>query len=386
MVNWGPVTYTVGPGTQTPDSRSATIWDTGQFPVGSILRFSGTSTTTFAGGRSDAVYENHWTAFAANGDVIEDLILVQSRLTTSEVSWNRNVPSGATRVLIVFYGSLYQGQTMTGTSSGTYDAGTFCQFGTHAKTGAANTIVLTTDNIAELLAARGLGWLAIAFQVLAGYVLDVTGLCGLGPPQVPAINTSLLQASFDEVLTVFKRAAWDQFCECVPGTPTPIQYPPYNPTQPTSWPTAPTFPCDPADLCSSISQMRADLNALVGTAAAVKTLVELLQRYELPFAYIRGATHSGLTGTNEFAVSRLVGVDVDVTARPTDGLVLEGNPPYVWNLGWLAIVDDSGMLEEKRLTRDSMLWLPRLMPTALRFNYALNPGVTIRVTELEAEP
>jgi hypothetical protein len=203
---------------------------------------------------------------------------------------------------------------------------------------------------------------------------------------VPALNTSLLEASTDELLQVFKRVAWDQFCECVPGAPTPTPYPPYEPTQPTSWPTAPTFPCDPADLCASISQIRAQLNALVGTVASMKTVVELTQRYGLPFAYIHGAAHSGLTGQGSFAVSRLVGLDIDITAMPPDTLRLRGNPEYLFDMGWLSISDANGMLEEKRLTREALLWLPRLMPTALTFAWDLFVGVQMRVTELQAEP
>lgn len=386
MPNWGPVTASVGPGTVTPDTEKSLLQRFGPFLPGDITRVSGSVNTTFSGGRSDAFWFIEWVAYAANGDVIEDLDIVAFRLTTSAASFNRNVPLGATRVDVLFKGALYAGQTMSTTGSGTYDAGTFCQFGTRARTGVQSTLVLTTDNIAELLVARGLGWLGIAFQVLAGVTLDVTGLCGVGPPQVPTINTSLLEASVDELLAVFRRVAWDNFCECVPGAPSPTPYPPFEPAQPTSWPSAPTFPCDPANLCASISSIRADLNALVGSVAATKTLVELLQRYELPFAYIRGAAHSGISGTGQFAISRLVGVDVDITAKPADTRVIRGNPEYLIDMGWLSIEDDSGMLEEKRLTRDSMLWLPRLMPTALRFNYDLFGGVTIRVTELAAEP
>lgn len=386
MPSWGPVTVSNGPGSATPDSRSVLVQHFGPFLPGDINRISGTEHVTFTGGRSDATYAIVWIAYAGNGDIIESTEVVSLRLTTADSSWNRNVPLSATAVDIRFLSSLYAGQTQTAVVSGTYDAGTFCAFGTRAKTAAATTMVLTTDNIAEILASRGYAWLGIAFQTLVGLVVDVSGMCGVGPPQVPELNVGLLSASNDEKLTILKRILWDEFCECVPGAPTPDPYPVYTPTEPTSWPAAPTFACDPADLCAAIMAMRADLNALMGTAAATKTLVEILQRYELPFAYVRGAQHSGLTGQGSFQVSRLVGLDLDISARPTTGLVLRGNPPYYWDLGWVSISDSAGMIEEKRVTRDSMLWFPRLMPTALTFSWDLFDGVVLNATELQAEP
>ncbi len=221
---------------------------------------------------------------------------------------------------------------------------------------------------------------------MVGFAIDVTGLCNNPPGQLPAINTTLLEASPDELLEVLRVIAWFNLCQCVPGSPDPSPYPQPPLQVPTSWPTAPTFPCDPADLCASISDIRLQVHNLQASLAAALQLVTLQQRYRLPFAYISGATHSHLTGAGGFAVSRLLGVRVAVTAKPAGGLVLEGNPPYVWNLGWLSVVDVNGMWQEQRLTRDLQLWFPDGMPAATRFQWDLFPNVEISVTELEAEP
>lgn len=126
--------------------------------------------------------------------------------------------------------------------------------------------------------------------------------------------------------------------------------------------------------------------ALAATVAADYQIDTLSQRYSTPFAYIKGAVHSGLTLEGGFAVSRLLGVQVEVTSRPADRPTLRGNPPYVVDLGWLTIVGPDGIFEERRLSRDQFLWLPRDMPQALRFQWSLFADVAIRVTELEAEP
>jgi hypothetical protein len=125
MPAWGPVTVNVGPGSHLNDGQVRTLFDTGQVPVGSLHRVGGTSHVTFVGGHNDAAYDIHATAFASNGDQIEQVQLVAQRLVSPDSNWNYNVPLGATRVLVEWLMVLYQGQTATNTSSGTFDQAGF---------------------------------------------------------------------------------------------------------------------------------------------------------------------------------------------------------------------------------------------------------------------
>jgi hypothetical protein len=251
---------------------------------------------------------------------------------------------------------------------------------------AAAAVTLTESILSAFLLNAGAPWLLPALTPLIGTTIDALALCGSGPPQLPALTADIFTWSPQQLLTVFEALCWSQFCVCIPGTPTPTPYPPVTPVQPPNFPSAPTFPCDPADLCSSISQIRATLNSMQGTIANVFSLVTLLQRYELPFAYIPGAAHSGLILKGSFAVSRLLGLKVEIVQKPPGSLQLRGNPPYQFDMGWLAVVDANGFLEEKRLTRDTQLWFPRDMQTAIGFQWDLFDQVVVRVTELEAEP
>jgi hypothetical protein len=124
----------------------------------------------------------------------------------------------------------------------------------------------------------------------------------------------------------------------------------------------------------------------VGLLSSIYQLLTTVQRYKAPFAYIRGATHSGVSGTGATAISRLIGYQLVVTARPGAHRVSGGNPSYIYDLGWVSVSDADGMIEEKRLTRDSMLWFPQLGQLATSFNYFLQSGVTISWTELQPEP
>jgi hypothetical protein len=163
-------------------------------------------------------------------------------------------------------------------------------------------------------------------------------------------------------------------------TTSPTSSPPNasSPTQPTTIIIAPTLSCGTtADLCTAVRQLDQRLTQIY-------SLVTVIQRHAVPFAYVPGAVHSGITGVGSFPISQLMGLRIQLSATAA-GPVLPGNPPYLWNQGWLSINDSQGMLEEKRLTRTGFEWLPTSCRMATSFNYDLADGVVMVVTELEAE-
>jgi len=126
---------------------------------------------------------------------------------------------------------------------------------------------------------------------------------------------------------------------------------------------------------------------LLATLTELRNLVQLVQRYAVPFATIAGAAHSGQLGTGSFSIDRLIGMRVDITSHlPGTVPDLEGNPPYVWDQGWMSITDGGGMLQEKRISQTHFDWLPPHMGMATSFGFALRPGTIATFTELEAEP
>lgn len=101
-----------------------------------------------------------------------------------------------------------------------------------------------------------------------------------------------------------------------------------------------------------------------------------------PPGYQRGPIRGPFSGSGAIAISDLVGVQLGVSQRPEGGLELEGQPPYLWNMGWASILNDDGMLDEKRVTREGQVWLPPNMPLATSVNWTLRPGVELYITEL----
>jgi hypothetical protein len=260
-----------------------------------------------------------------------------------------------------------------------------CQYGSQLKSGQPFNTYVTLELLTSVLTAVAAPEFIPLFVPLIGFNLVVGDLCNRQPPPMPLLHADPLANSLADLQQGLGAVSWPFFCECVPGTPAPIPYPPPSLVAPPGIPTFPIFPCDPADLCSSVSAIRQAVFALASGLAETKELVTLLQRYSLPFAYAPGAVHIGLTGEGEFAVSRLLGFQVQVDQRPDDGLVLPGKPPYFWDMGWMAVSDSSGMLEEKRITRQQQTWLPTACQDALTFSYSLNPGVTVSVRELAPE-
>lgn len=261
-----------------------------------------------------------------------------------------------------------------------------CAYGTKRRSSANAVLILTPELILTWLTSLGMSWLGVGLAFLYYSTLDVDELCRAGPPPLPEIDESTLAASAATWTQILRAIAWANLCECVPGTPAPIPYPPPAETRPPQWPDSPVFECSEVDLCSAIVAIRQQLAALSSRMATVVDLATAMQRWNVPFAYIRGARHQGLVGTGAFAVPRCVGFLIEVTSWP-DGLqTFSGVPAYISDLGWVSTLSDDGYVEQIRLTRQAYAWLPTQPQLARSLGYALRDGVTADVTELYAEP
>jgi hypothetical protein len=259
-----------------------------------------------------------------------------------------------------------------------------CQYGTRPIAGQALVQILTPELIQAVLAARGWGWMALLFVPLQFVSFAVDQLCASPPLLLDPIDTDMIGRDLGVTLNAFKSVAWPYFCECVPGTPAPVPYPPPDPVQPPNWPTAPIFVCSDADICSTLEAIQRQVASLQQTVASQLALTTLIQRYDTPFAYQRGAVHVGLVGEGSFPIPRSVGAQIEVTSGAPP-LVLPGNPDYWWNIGWMSILGPDGLLEERRIARQSTTWMPAQMQQATSFAWSLRPGVVINMRELYAE-
>lgn len=262
----------------------------------------------------------------------------------------------------------------------------YCQYGTELTAGASFVYYLTPGLIDTWLATIGEPWLAPLFTALWFTSFNAQELCGTGPPPLPTVDLSTLDASLATITQLLKCIAWPNVCRCKAGTPAPTPFPPPSIVEPPGWPTFPTFPCDPAMLCDAIQRIGTQLQGLQSSVGQLLELETIVQRYGLPFAYIRGRRFAGLSGAGTQGLSRCVGLLVEVLESPPNNRVKLGVPEYVYDLGWVSVLSADGLVDEMRLTRSATTWFSKVIPTAVTVGWALRDDVVIDISELLAEP
>lgn len=101
-------------------------------------------------------------------------------------------------------------------------------------------------------------------------------------------------------------------------------------------------------------------------------------------SYTVGVTHLARTGDGSFSVpTGLRGFKIDIVPPFPPSRVSPGTPEYLWDVGWISLLDGNGMLAEIRPNRDTRVWLPDGAELATVFTHNLNPGWTIDVSELD---
>ena len=120
---------------------------------------------------------------------------------------------------------------------------TFCSGGSAVqRPGVADTVVLTSGVIQQILNATDLAWLTPWIGYITGVItLDVPTYCSLDPPVDPGLTgTDLLglitlgpgpltQGAVDKLVQLIERVAWPTFCKCSVGS-TPTVTPPSQPS------------------------------------------------------------------------------------------------------------------------------------------------------------
>jgi hypothetical protein len=119
--------------------------------------------------------------------------------------------------------------------------------------------------------------------------------------------------------------------------------------------------------------------------ASILDIVKSMQRFYHPFAVNQGLTFSARQGTGTIACQRIVGVLVFID-QPHGGQTSPGNPPYLYDNGWLSIHAQGALLQERRFSQQQFWWYPEKAPLADEVAYQLNPGVIATISLLQAEP
>jgi hypothetical protein len=125
--------------------------------------------------------------------------------------------------------------------------------------------------------------------------------------------------------------------------------------------------------------------ATIALLSQIMQQVNLIQRQNVPFAYVPGTVHAGLTGTGQITVQGLIGTLVEVTAGTNFGTA-SGTPDQIFEAGWITWGNADGFTQREFLANETLVSLPAAAGQYTRIGYTLGQGVTVTITELEREP
>lgn len=115
-------------------------------------------------------------------------------------------------------------------------------------------------------------------------------------------------------------------------------------------------------------------------------MVTLIQRQNVPFAYVPGALHTALSGDGSISISGLIGAKITVTNGGYEMGSDAGDPDAIFNVGWVNWGNADGYSERQWIGTTDFLTLPSAAGQYTRLNYSLKPGVVCNVLELVREP
>ncbi len=115
-------------------------------------------------------------------------------------------------------------------------------------------------------------------------------------------------------------------------------------------------------------------------------MVTLIQRQAVPFGYVPGTVHAGLSGAGNLSISGLIGAKVDATTIPGHFGREGTSPTEHFDLGFITFGTPDGWPSSYRLEHSPELLLPARCGAYTDLRYDLSPGVVATITELNREP
>jgi len=280
-----------------------------------------------------------------------------------------------------------------------FDDLTYCGYGSKPKSGFPAFLTLAASDILAVLNFVKGNWAVAIVSFMVGQNLDIAGLCAYPRPSEvkftlqdiknldPLFNNGSLEDAFKKVRLWFAYLSWPYFCECVGGSPPPIDHPNPPPPKPPQVDHGPleAYTCDQQDICSQLKNLTFSIAGLLARINLIESTTSLMQRQGVPFGYIPGTTHGPLTGEGVITVSDTLGLSVFLSSVPPGGGVGIATPMNYYDLGELSLgTDTDGYLTRLRITHNPMLVMP-VSAAVTRVGYTLTDGSVAYITELKME-
>lgn len=186
-----------------------------------------------------------------------------------------------------------------------------------------------------------------------------------GPSNFATATPETFDVGIDPVICVGSPAAYSP-----PEPPLPV----------TSLPDVPTSSCTTvADLCVLI-------NPMINQITLLKDRLDLLQRRLVPFAWIAGTPHPGLTGNGTITVQDALGCIINVTTIPgTWGFTYERPKRYIPQLASIKGSTSAGVDDSRQIHYPDQLVLFD-DPWATGIHYDVAGGIVLTITPIFPEP
>jgi len=335
-----------------------------------------------AGTDAEDLGETHYTADGSGGTF--------TRTLTADAAWV---------VWTSFTSGFCSSGHLTTVSVSPGTLGTYCNYGTET-IGAGTFLQYLTPGLIDLALARiGRPDLAPWFTAFWFSVVNVQLLCGTGQPEWPSDIGLADILTWDatppwtkpgpKIQQALDSLLWGYFCQCKAGpigAPPPLVYgDPVPPAIDTHTPPVLSFDCDNTDLCTLLNQLTMAVSAIGRRMDLLSVTVDLIQRQKVPFSYISGALHSGLTGAGTFDVAAILGLSVNASAIPSTLSASMAPVNSYFRLGELSLGTDDGWERRIVVTHDPHLVL-EIGGHITKVAYLFEAGVTADVLELVREP
>jgi hypothetical protein len=164
-------------------------------------------------------------------------------------------------------------------------------------------------------------------------------------------------------------------------TSSPVTYAPTPPVVPTT-----SIPDFPTAACTTIGDLCAIFQPTIADISVLGWQLNLLQKRLLPFGWITGTPHTGLTGTGSISVLDILGVIVSFTTVPPGwGGTAETPSRKIPALGSIQADDGTVYTDNFQLHYASqIIMIDASWATAVRYN--LRPGTVATITPILPEP
>jgi len=180
--------------------------------------------------------------------------------------------------------------------------------------------------------------------------------------------------------STYKHLIEPQICSVAGGCASSPTEPANPPVPDTDIPIQPVLVCSGDDLCNLVQQLQVSVTHN-------RTMIDLIQRQSVPFGYIVGTVHSGLSGSGTLTVQGTLGLLAQLATVPGVWGRSADNPQrYIPAPLNLTVATADGDQDTHWVHFAEELWFPPAAGAMTTIHYKFAPGCNGAITELVREP